>query len=150
MRDSAGVDDMRGAFGSLMLAATLVAAPALAQSPTVRNATIAPGKQARMAVVTSLKNDCSVGTGGTITIVTPPKNGSLVVRSGKIKTPGTFRCPNVETQAQALFYQPKDKYSGSDEIAYETKSSDGATQSFNVKITVTGKPATGSKDVLDL
>lgn len=141
---------MRNALGTGLLAGLVVSAPALAQSPTVRNATIAPGKQARMAVVTALKNDCSVGTGGTITIVTPPKNGSLVVRSGKVKTPASFRCPNVETQAQALFYQPKDKFSGTDEIAYETKSSDGATQSFQVKINVTGKPATGSKDLLEL
>lgn len=135
---------------TLVVAAVLAAGPVAAQNATVRNATIAPGKQARMAVVTSLKNDCTVGTGGTITIVTPPKNGSLVVRSGKVKTPASFRCPNVETQAQALFYQPKDKFSGTDEIAYETKSSDGATQSFTVKITVTGKPATGSKDLLEL
>ena len=122
-------------------ALALLAAPALAQ--TVRTATIPPGKPARIAVVTALKNDCSVGTVGSIRVITAPKSGSIVVRGGKLKTPASFRCPNVETPVQALFYEPNRNFQGTDEIAYETQSTDGATQTFTLKINVTSKPAGG-------
>jgi hypothetical protein len=143
----------RHAILSVGLAAAL-AGPAFAQSPTARNATVAPGKPARVAVVTALKRDCTIGEVGSIRIVAPPKNGTLVIRSAKAKTPASFRCPNVETPVQALFYQANAKFSGTDEIAYETRSPDGATQNYTVKITVSDKPAAPAgapkTDVLEL
>lgn len=117
------------------------AVPAMAATTTFRSQTVAPGKPARIAVITALKRDCSTGPVGSVKVVTAPKNGSLVVRTGKLKTPPSFRCPNVETPAEALFYQPNASYSGPDEISYETRTPDGVVQSFTVRITVGGKPA---------
>ncbi|MDB5591765.1 4-aminobutyrate aminotransferase [Enterovirga sp.] len=125
------------ALSTLAFAASLGSAAA----QTARTATIQPGKPARVAVVTALKRDCSLGEVGSIRVVTAPKNGSLVVRGGKLKTPANFRCPSVETPVQALFYEPNRNYQGADEIAYETRSTDGSVQSFTLKITVTSKPA---------
>ena len=131
-------------------AASLAAGPAWSQAAVTRNATVQPGKPARLAVVTALKRDCSVGELGSLRVVTPPKNGSLVVRSDKLKTPASFRCPNVETPVQALFYQPKANFSGTDEVAYETRTAEGQTQSFTVRINVSAKPDGKSRDILDL
>lgn len=128
----------------------LVAGSALAQGMVNRTATIATGKPARLAVVTALKKDCSIGEVGSIRIVTPPKSGSLVIKTGKTRTPASFRCPNVETPVQALFYQPNGKFTGQDEVAYETKGTDGATENFTVKINVTDKPAAPKKDLMEL
>lgn len=132
---------------ALVLAGSAVGAAA--QEPSVRNATIAPGKVARVAVVTALKRDCSLGEVGSIKVVTPPRNGSIEVRGGKLKTPASFRCPNVESPTQQVFYKPNANFSGTDELAYEARSPDGAVQSVTVKITVTAKPG-GKKDILDL
>lgn len=136
-------------FGFSLALPLLVAGSALAEGVN-RTATIAPGKPARLAVITALKKDCSIGEVGSIRIVTPPKSGSLVIKTGKTKTPASFRCPNVETPVQALFYQPNGKFTGQDEVAYETKATDGATETFTVKINVTDKPAAPKKDLMDL
>lgn len=126
-----------------------------ASAQTTRTATIRPGKPVRIAVVTAFKKDCSLGEVGSIRVVTAPKNGSIVVRGGKLKTPGAFRCPNKDTDVQALFYEPNKNFQGTDELAYETKDPDGSTQTVNIKLNVTSKPApaapkSGSGGVVDL
>jgi hypothetical protein len=134
------------AFAILSLA---LAGSALAQTSNYRSMNIVAGKPTRIAVVTALKKDCSAGTIGGVKVVTVPKNGNLSLKRGKLKTPASFRCPNVETQAEAVFYQPKAKFTGDDEIVYETKSADGAVERFTVKITVTDKPSTAPANKKD-
>ncbi len=141
---------MRKALAVLTMTMALAAAPALAQSVTQRSTSIEKGKPLRIAVITALKKDCSSGDVGTIRVITPPKNGQLAIRSGKVKTPASFRCPNVETPSQQLFYQSRANFSGADEVSYETRTSDGLSETFTVKINVTDKPAGagGKKDGL--
>ena len=121
-----------------------LAAPASAQTGIFRSASVEKGKTLRVAVVTALKKDCSIGQVGSVRVINPPKNGQLAVRAGKLKTPASFRCPNVETPVQGLFYQSKPNFSGTDEVTYETKTPDGATETFTYKITVTDKPGAPS------
>lgn len=134
---------MRTLFTALSVAAALATFPVAAQTGTTRNATVEKGKTGRLAVVTALKKDCKIGDVGSIRIVSPPKNGQVAVRTGNLKTPASFRCPNIETPVQGLFYQPRPNFSGSDEVSYEARNSDGDTQTFVVKITVTDKPGSG-------
>ena len=141
---------MRKALAVLTMTAAMAAMPAAAQSVTQRSTSIEKGKPLRIAVITALKKDCSSGDVGTIRVITPPKNGQLAIRSGKVKTPASFRCPNVETPSQQLFYQSRANFSGADEVSYETRTSDGLSETFTVKINVTDKPAGagGKKDGL--
>jgi hypothetical protein len=122
------------------------AAPALAQTNTYRSGTVAPGKTARIGVVTSLKKDCTVGPTVEVKVLAPPKHGTLNVRKGKLKTPATFRCPNIETSVQGLFYQASPGYTGTDEVKYEAKAPDGTTRQITVQINVTDKPSSAPKD----
>ena len=133
---------------SALVASALVLWGGVASADTNRTATIQPGKPARLAVVTGLKKDCTVGDVGSIRVITAPKNGSIVVRGGKLKTPASFRCPNVETPIQALFYTANKNFQGTDEISYETKNTEGGTETFTVKINVGNKPA--SSGITDL
>ncbi|MDB5512307.1 MAG: 4-aminobutyrate aminotransferase [Enterovirga sp.] len=132
---------MRSAFAIPLLAASIgLALPAAAQTGVFRSASVEKGKVVRLAVVTALKKDCSKGEVGSVRVITAPKNGQLAVRSATLKTPASFRCPNAETAAQQLFYQSKPSFTGADEVSYETKTPDGTTETFTVKITVTDKP----------
>ena len=126
---------------TLALLALAAAGPAPAQSSNYRSMDVAKGKAERVAVITALKKDCSVGQIGGVRVVTVPKHGNLQLKKGKLKTPASFRCPNVETPVEAVFYQPKANFTGEDEVVYETKSADGAVERFTVKITVTDTPA---------
>lgn len=120
------------ACGVLLLAA----APALAQTAVNRSVTAQTGKSVRLVLAPSLKKDCSQGTTPEIRVITPPKNGALITRGLKLKTPVTYRCPNVETPVQAVFYQSNNKYTGADEVSFEVKNPEGTLQTYTIRITV--------------
>ena len=138
-------------FVPAALALALAAAPAAAQTQLFRSDTAQTGKPARLYVLSDLKKDCKTGSPGEIKVVTTPKNGTLAVRKAKLKTPASYRCPNVETQVQAVFYQSNPKFTGSDEVVIEVKTADGDVQRTTIKITVSDKPAgSEKKDGVDL
>ncbi|KQP33882.1 4-aminobutyrate aminotransferase [Methylobacterium sp. Leaf104] len=142
---------------TLLAAGALLAGPALAQTTVTRSETAATGKSVRLAIVPNLKKDCSTGPMPEIRVSGAPKNGSLITKVGKIKTPAKYRCPGKEAAVQAVFYQSKDGFTGSDEVTVDVKDSDGNVQTQNIKITVGaaksdgGKPdAAAKKDSTDL
>jgi hypothetical protein len=123
-------------FAVLVAGGLALAGPALAQAPASRSKTVAPGKTVRLEIAPNLKKDCSSGPMPEFKVSGPPKNGSVITKVGKLKTPAGYRCPNKEAAVQALFYQPNNGFTGSDEVTFEVKSSDGQVQSQTVKITV--------------
>ena len=141
---------------TFLVAGTLLAGPALAQTTVTRSETAASGKSVRLAIVPNLKKDCSTGPMPEIRVSSAPKNGSLITKVGKIKTPAKYRCPSKEAAVQAVFYQSKDGFTGSDEVTVDVKDSDGNVQTQNIKITVnaaksdTAKPDAAKKESTDL
>lgn len=120
------------------LAALMLVTPAMAQTTVTRSETAATGKTVRLAIVPNLKKDCSSGPMPEIRVSGAPKNGSLITKAGKIKTPASYRCPNKEAAVQAIFYQSKAGFTGTDEVTVDVKSSDGTVETQNIKITVDG------------
>ena len=127
------------------LALALVVGPAAAQTSINRSATATSGKALRLAVAPNLKKDCSAGPMPEVRVVATPKNGSLITRAGKLKTPASYRCPNADAQVQGVFYQSNAKYTGTDEAVFDIKTADGAVERFTIKITVSGAPAADDK-----
>ncbi|GEP02919.1 4-aminobutyrate aminotransferase [Methylobacterium oxalidis] len=122
---------------ALMTASLLLAASqATAQTTITKSETVASGKSVRLAIAPNLKKDCSEGPMPEFKITAAPKNGATVSKTGKLKTPASFRCPNKEASVQALFYQAKPNYTGSDEVTFEVKNADGQVQTQNIRITV--------------
>ena len=119
-----------------LVTGAVVAAPVVAQTTVTRSETAASGKAVRLAIAPNLKKDCSVGPLPEIRVATVPKNGSIITKGGKIKTPASYRCPNAEAQAQAVFYQSKPGFTGSDEVLVEIKTADGAIERQDIRITV--------------
>ena len=141
---------------TLLAASLLLTGPALAQTTVTRSETAASGKSVRLVIVPNLKKDCSTGPMPEIRVNGAPKNGSLITKVGKLKTPAKFRCPNKDAAVQAVFYQSKDGFTGSDEVTVDVKDSDGNVQTQNIKITVnaaksdTAKPDAAKKESTDL
>jgi hypothetical protein len=126
--------------------ATALAGAASAQTDNVyRTVEAAPGKLARLGAHISVKPDCSAGTLPEIKVLTPPKSGTLNVRTGKVRTTRITRCPNLETPAQGIFYIPNPRFSGSDEVVYEVRSPEGRVRSHTIRITVSDKPSPAPK-----
>ncbi|MFC6744245.1 Ig-like domain-containing protein [Methylobacterium persicinum] len=126
--------------------ALLLAGPALAQTTVTRSKTVAAGQTVRLEIAPNLKKDCSPGPMPEFKVSGAPKNGSVITKVGKLKTPASYRCPNKEAAVQALFYQANAGYSGQDEVTFEVKSSDGQVQTQTIKITVGGANAKPSSD----
>ena len=126
-----------------------LAGPALAQTTVTRSETVPTGKQARLVIVPNLKKDCSLGPMPEIKVTTAPGSGSLITKAGKLKTPAKYRCPNKEAEVQALFYQSKDGYTGSDSVVVEIKNADGEIEKRDIRITV-DKADKAKKDTTDL
>jgi hypothetical protein len=121
-----------------LAACTLMAGPALAQAAKTLERSVAPGKQIRLIAVPNVKKDCSLGPQPEVKVTAPPKNGALIQRSGRMKTPATYRCPNLEAQVQAVFYESKAGFSGTDEVTVEIKGADGNTAVRTIKLKVGG------------
>ncbi|GJD53433.1 hypothetical protein OPKNFCMD_6208 [Methylobacterium crusticola] len=126
-----------------------LAPAALAQAAKTREQAVAPGKQVRLLAVPNLKKDCSLGPQPELKVTSPPKNGALIQRTTKMKTPSGYRCPNAEAIVQALFYEGKAGYTGADEVTVEVKGADGIVSTQTIKITVGGAGG-AKKDTTDL
>lgn len=129
---------------AVLVAGLLMTAPVLAQTTVTRSETVASGKSVRLAIVPNLKKDCSSGPMPEVRVSGAPKNGSLVTKVGKIKTPASYRCPNKEAAVQGVFYESKPNFTGTDEVVVDIKNSDGQVQTQTIKITV--EAGTGKKD----
>ncbi|ACL61810.1 hypothetical protein [Methylobacterium nodulans] len=121
-----------------LAACAVLAGPAQAQSAKTIERTVASGKQIRLLAVPNLKKDCSLGPQPELKVTAPPKNGSLIQRAGRMKTPATYRCPNVEATIQAVFYESKAGFTGTDEVTVEVKGADGTTAVRTIKLKVGG------------
>ncbi len=128
-----------------LLAGSLLALPATAQSTVTRSQNAASGKATRLLIAPNLKKDCSNGPMPEFKITTAPKNGSVISRSGKLKTPASYRCPNKEAEAQALYYESKPGFTGTDEVLVEIKTSEGTIERQDIRITVDASKKEDSK-----
>lgn len=123
-------------LAALVAGGLLIAAGPVQAETVQKTETVASGKTGRLLVTPNLKKDCSEGPMPEFRFSAYPKNGAVVVKAGRQKTPAGFRCPNKEAGVMGVFYQPKDGFTGSDELTFEVKSADGEVQTRVFKITV--------------
>jgi hypothetical protein len=115
---------------------TMSAVPAFAQERVFRTAKAAPGKQIRLSVAGNVTKECTPGPLPETTVITPPKNGTLAIRDGNMKAGSLTRCPDLRVPVRGVFYMANPSFSGTDEVVYEVKRSDGRTKSVSIKIEV--------------
>lgn len=150
------ISALRPVRAAALAAALCAAAPglvgsALAQTTVTRSETVPAGKSTRLVIVPNLKKDCSNGPMPEIKVTAAPKNGSLITKSGKLKTPAKFRCPNKDAEVQAIFYQSNGGFTGSDAVTVEIKNADGEIEKRDIRITVeAADKAKEKKETTDL
>ncbi|AWN35569.1 4-aminobutyrate aminotransferase [Methylobacterium radiodurans] len=139
-------------LAALVAGGLLIAAGPVQAETVQKTETVASGKTGRLLVTPNLKKDCAEGPMPEFRFSAYPKNGAVIVKAGKQKTPASFRCPNKEAGVMGVFYQPKDGFTGSDELTFEVKSADGEVQTRVFKITVeaAAKGGDAKKDSNDL
>lgn len=118
---------------------------AAAQTQTVeRTAKGPPAKNIQVGIYLNVKPDCSSGALPSIRLVTPPANGSIQIKRGKVTATNYKQCLALEVPGYIAFYKSKPEFSGVDAATIEVKYPAGRTEIQHISVTV-GDGKSGQK-----
>lgn len=130
-------------FGAITAFGNAIPLPAQAQSPTVDRTAKGPSaKSFQVGVYLNVQPDCTSGTLPALRMITPPANGTLSIKRGKVTATNYKQCLALEVPGFIAFYQSKADFIGTDEVTIEVKYPQGRTETQRIKINVGG--GTGS------
>ncbi|MGJ5009976.1 hypothetical protein [Bradyrhizobium oligotrophicum] len=149
--------EWRAAFAGIAVAALLAAttaasaqaqtpapgaaAPAPAQTTVERNAKGVAGKPIQVGIYLNVQSDCSSGPLPAIRLVTPPGNGTVTIKRGKVSATNYKQCLALEVPGFIAFYQSKADFAGTDTVTLEVKFPQGRTEVQRIIINVGVGPA---------
>ena len=110
-------------------------APAPIVERTARGAT---GKSFQVGVYLNVQPDCTSGALPTIRMITPPANGVVSIKRGKISATNYKQCLALEVPGFIAFYQSKADFAGTDIATLEIKYPVGRTEVQRITIDVGG------------
>jgi hypothetical protein len=127
-------------LAGLILAAS-GSAVALAQVQTVeRTAKGPPAKDIRVGIYLNVQTDCTSGTLPAIRLVSPPANGAVSIKRGKVSATNYKQCLALEVPGFIAFYRSKPDFSGVDVVTIEVKYPGGRTEVQRISVTVGSGP----------
>jgi uncharacterized membrane protein len=140
------------AAGAALLCICAATATAQAQTPPAagpsntveRNARAAAGKPIRIGVYLNVQPDCSSGPLPSIRLVSPPANGKVQIKRGKVSATNYKQCLALEVPGLVAFYQSKPDFAGVDTVTLEVRFPQGRSQVQHITINV-GAGAAGQK-----
>jgi hypothetical protein len=115
---------------------------ALAQEKTVERAAKGQtAKDIRVGVYLNVQPDCTSGTLPAIRLVSPPANGAVSIKRGKVSATNYKQCLALEVPGFIAFYRSKPDFSGIDILTIEVKYPGGRTEMQRISVTVGGGSA---------
>ena len=119
------------------------AAPGLAPAQTTveRNAKGVAGKPIQVGIYLNVQPDCSSGPLPSIRLLTPPGNGTISIKRGKVSATNYKQCLALEVPGFIAFYQSKVDFAGTDTVTLEVKFPQGRTELQRITINVGVAPA---------
>jgi hypothetical protein len=112
---------------------------ALAQAPTTtveRSAKGPTSKSIQVGIYLNVQPDCTSGTLPAIRLVTPPANGTVSIKQGKVRATNYKQCLALEVPGFIAFYQSKPDFVGTDMVVIEVKYPQGRTELQRITINV--------------
>jgi hypothetical protein len=133
---------VRTATGIAISMIVALAAPALAESRTTeKSARAQSGKDLQIGVYINIRPDCTSGPLPAIRLSTPPVNGRVMVKKGKVTATNFKQCLALEVPGYIAFYRSRDNFNGIDTLELEVKLPDGGLEIQKFQITVGASPA---------
>jgi hypothetical protein len=134
----------RNVARSCVLAAALILPTlqaSLAEETTVRRTAQGPsGKDIQIGLYLNVLANCSSGTLPSIQMVTPPANGTAIVKRAKVALTNYKNCMALEVPAFIGIYRSKPDFAGSDRLTLTISYPNGRTETQEIEITVGRKP----------
>jgi hypothetical protein len=134
------------AIAGLCLAALTLPSAAFAQTApdatapnttTVERSAKGPtAKAIQVGVYLNVQPDCSSGNLPALRLVTPPANGTITIKRGKVTATNYKQCLALEVPGFIAFYQSKPDYVGTDMAIIEVKYPHGRTELQRITINV--------------
>ena len=104
-----------------------------------------PDTDIRVGVYVNVKPDCTSGPLPSIRLASPPENGKVTVKQGKVTATNYKQCLALEVPAFIAFYHPRPDFVGVDVLILEVKFPGGKTEVQKVSVTVgTGSAGRGT------
>lgn len=119
-----------------ILVASAVSASAQEMRTVERTAKGPSAKPIRVGVYLNVQPDCSSGALPTIRLVSPPANGTVDVKRGKVTATNYKQCLALEVPGYIAFYKSKPDFTGVDIVTIEVKYPNGRTEVQKISVTV--------------
>jgi len=110
-----------------------------------RNARGQTAKNVQVGLYINVRPDCTSGPLPTIRLVTPPANGTLTIKRGKVNATNYKKCLALEVPGFVAFYKSKADFTGTDVATIEVKYPKGRTEIQRITITVGAGSGGGQK-----
>jgi len=94
------------------------------------------GEEVRLAVLGSIKADCSVNPSPTVNVRQPASHGVLRVVDARLKTKRFPKCIDVEIPVKVIFYKSSPDFKGEDKAIVEVsfKAGDASVRTFTISV----------------
>lgn len=121
---------------ALLLATSVIPVRAQDAQTVERTAKGPSAKPIRVGVYLNVQPDCSSGTLPTIRLLSPPANGTVEVKRGKVTATNYKQCLALEVPGYVAFYKSKTDFIGVDVVTLEVKYPNGRTEVQRISVTV--------------
>ena len=101
-----------------------------------------PGKDIQVGIYVNVRPDCTSGPLPSIQLQSPPENGKITVKKGKVTATNYKQCLAMEVPAFIAFYRSRADFAGVDVLTLEVRYPGGKTEIQRISVTV-GTGSTG-------
>jgi hypothetical protein len=101
-----------------------------------------PDANINAGVFTTIRNDCTAGPLPVVRLMTPPAQGKVTVRQGRLRATNLKQCLGTDVPAFIAIYRSAQDFIGQDMFTLEVIGAEGKSQIQRITVTVM-KPAVG-------
>jgi hypothetical protein len=137
---------MRASWRAAAAAVLCMVSAAGAQTTSLdREVKVAPGREVRVGIYTSMRADCTAGPLPAIRLSIAPEHGTVTVRRATLKATNVKQCLAAELPALLAFYRPKADLANDDRFELEVSFAAGRKQIQRFHITISNGASDGQR-----
>jgi uncharacterized membrane protein len=111
-----------------------------ASAQTVERTAKGPAnKDIQVGLYINVQTDCSSGPLPTIRLATPPQNGKVTVKQGRVKATNYKQCLALEVPGYVALYRASPGFSGTDTLTLDIKFPNGRSETQKITVQVTAE-----------